>query len=52
MAVPIFIPPFFLYAVERKNMMPRNFYLKTLLEILAISFELYCAVPFAIGAYP
>ena len=33
-------------------MMPRNFYLKTTLEILAISFELYFAVPFAIGAYP
>jgi len=33
-------------------MMPRNYYLRTLLEILAICFELYCAVPFAIGAYP
>lgn len=52
LAVPIFIPPFILYAIERKNMMPRNFYLRTLLEISAISFELYCAVPFAIGAYP
>lgn len=52
LAVPIFIPPFILYAIERKNMMPRNFYLRTLLEISAICFELYCAVPFAIGAYP
>lgn len=52
LAVPIFIPPFILYAIERKNMMPRNFYIRTLVEILAICFELYCAVPFAIGAYP
>lgn len=52
LAVPIFIPPFILYAIERKNMMPRNFYLRTLLEISAICFELCCAVPFAIGAYP
>jgi Sideroflexins len=34
------------------HMMPRNFFLKTTLEILAICFELYFAVPFAIGAYP
>lgn len=33
-------------------MMPRNFYIKTSLEILVICFELYFAVPFAIGAYP
>ena len=33
-------------------MMPRNFYVRTMLEILAICFELYFAVPFAIGAYP
>ncbi len=32
--------------------MPKNFVLRTSLELLAISFELYCAVPFAIGAYP
>ena len=52
LAVPIFLPPFMLYAIERRNMMPKNFYLKTLVEILAICFELYFAVPFAIGAYP
>ena len=52
LAIPIFIPPFILYAIERKHLMPKNFYLKTMIEILAISFELYFAVPFAIGAYP
>jgi hypothetical protein len=52
LAVPIFIPPAILYFIEKKNMMPRNFYAKTCLEILAICFELYFAVPFAIGAYP
>ena len=34
------------------RMMPKNFYVRTTLEILAICFELYFAVPFAIGAYP
>ena len=52
LAIPIFIPPFILYYIERMHMMPKNFYLKTLLEISAICFELYFAVPFAIGAYP
>ena len=32
--------------------MPKNFYARTFLEILSICFELYFAVPFAIGAYP
>ena len=52
LAVPIFIPPVILYTIERMHMMPRNFYLRTTIEILAICFELYFAVPFAIGAYP
>jgi hypothetical protein len=52
LAIPIFIPPFILYTIERKHLMPKNFYVKTLVELLAISFELSCAVPFAIGAYP
>lgn len=52
LAIPIFIPPIILYTIEKRNLMPRNFYLRTTLEILAICFELYFAVPFAIGAYP
>jgi hypothetical protein len=52
LAIPIFIPPGILFAIERANLMPLNFYLRTTLEILAICFELYFAVPFAIGAYP
>lgn len=52
LAIPIFIPPFILFGIERAHMMPKNFYVKTTLEILAICFELYFAVPFAIGAYP
>lgn len=52
LAIPIFIPPMILYSIERARMMPKNFYMRTTLEILAICFELYCAVPFAIGAYP
>lgn len=52
LAIPIFIPPFILFGIERARMMPKNFYLRTTLEILCICFELYFAVPFAIGAYP
>jgi hypothetical protein len=52
LAIPIFIPPVILYSIERMRMMPKNFYVRTTLEILAICFELYFAVPFAIGAYP
>ncbi len=52
LAIPIFIPPFILYSIERARLMPRNFFLRTNLEILCICFELYFAVPFAIGAYP
>jgi len=50
--MPIFFPPAMLYMVEKRNMMPRNFYLRTLLELTFIATELYFAVPFAIGVYP
>ena len=52
LAIPIFIPPFLLYTIERRGFRPKNFYLRTSLELLTICFELYFAVPFAIGAYP
>ena len=52
LALPIFFPSAMLYLVEKKGMMPRNFYLRTCLEVLFIAFELYLAVPFAIAIYP
>jgi len=52
LAIPIFIPPIILYTIEKRGMMPRNFYARTALELCAIAFELSCAVPLAIGAYP
>ena len=52
LAVPIFVPSLMLYSIERARLMPRNYVARTLLEGLLISFELYCAVPFAIGVYP
>jgi hypothetical protein len=52
LAIPIFIPPAILYSIERMHLMPKNFFLRTSIEILCICFELYFAVPFAIGAYP
>jgi len=50
--VTIFVPPFFLLAIERMRLMPKNFYLKTLVEGLLISLELYFAVPLGIAIYP
>jgi len=52
LAVPIFFPPTMLYLIEKRNMMPRNFYLKTILEVSFICCELYVAAPFAIAVYP
>ncbi len=34
------------------NMMPRNFYLRTLLEVTFIAMELYVALPLGIAIYP
>ena len=52
LTIPIFIPPLMLIATERMGMMPRNFYLKTLVEVSYISLELYVAVPLGIAMYP
>lgn len=52
LAVPIFIPAVILLMIEKRRLMPKNFYAKTFLEFLLFTFELYCAVPFAIGIYP
>ena len=52
LAFPIFIPPLILYQIEKAHLMPRNFYMRTTLELLCIIFELYFAVPLAIGCYP
>ena len=52
LAIPIFFPPTMLYILEKRGMIPRNFYLQTLLQVALISCELYIAVPTAIGVYP
>jgi hypothetical protein len=52
LAVPIFMPPIMLLLTERAGLMPRNFYLKTLLEVSYIALELYVAVPLGIAMYP
>lgn len=52
LAIPIFFPPIMLYLIEKRRMMPNNFYLRTILELSLIATELYFAVPFAIGVYP
>jgi hypothetical protein len=52
LAIPIFFPATALYLIEKKGLLPRNFYLRTTLELSLIAFELYFAVPFAISVYP
>jgi uncharacterized membrane protein YecN with MAPEG domain len=50
--VTIFLPPIALVAIERVHMMPSNWYLKTLVEAILISGELYLAVPTGIAMFP
>lgn len=50
--VTIFLPPFALLAIEKMHMMPGNFYMKTLVEGILISGELYLAVPVGVAMYP
>lgn len=52
LTVTIFIPSMLLFAIERAKIMPRNFALKTTLELSLFFCELYLAVPLAIAAYP
>ena len=52
LAIPIFLPPVLLLLTEKVGMMPRNFYLKTFVEVSYIALELYLAVPMAIAMYP
>ena len=52
LTVTIFLPPLALVAIEKAKMMPRNFYLKTLLEGTLIAGELYLAVPIGIAMFP
>jgi uncharacterized membrane protein YecN with MAPEG domain len=50
--VTIFLPPIALVLIEKVGMMPGNWYLKTLLEAILISGELYLAVPVGIAMFP
>lgn len=50
--VTIFLPPLALVAIEKVGMMPKNWYLKTLVEAILISGELYLAVPVGIAMFP
>lgn len=50
--VTIFLPPIALVIIEKMKCMPKNFYLKTFLELVLISGELYLAVPTGIAMFP
>lgn len=52
LCVPIFIPSLCLFTIEKLHLMPRNFALKTCLELSLFFTELYLAVPLAIALYP
>jgi hypothetical protein len=41
-----------LYWIEKKRLMPKNFYVRTSLEAFFIGLELYFAVPVGIALYP
>jgi len=46
------LPPLALVALEKGHLMPRNWYLKTLVEATLIAGELYLAVPIGIAMFP
>ena len=50
--VTIFLPPLALVAIERAHLMPNNWYLKTFVEAVCITGELYLAVPVGIAMFP
>ena len=52
LAVPIFIPSICLFSIEKMGFLPRNFYMRTFLELFFIASELYLAVPLGIALYP
>ena len=52
LTVTIFLPPLALVALEKSHLMPKNWYLKTLVEGTLIAGELYLAVPIGIAMFP
>ena len=52
LTVTIFLPPLALIALEKGHLMPKNWYLKTLIEATLIAGELYLAVPIGIAMFP
>ena len=50
--VTIFLPPICLVLIEKAKLMPKNWYLKTLVEGTLIAGELYLAVPTGIAMFP
>jgi len=50
--VTIFLPPICLVLIEKARLMPKNWYLKTLVEGVLIAGELYLAVPTGIAMFP
>ena len=49
LTVTIFVPSMLLYLIERMKVMPKNFGIRTTLEMSLFFLELYMAVPLAIA---
>jgi len=52
LCVPLFLPALALLGIEKLRLMPKNFVLRTTLELSLFFCELYLAVPLAVAAYP
>ena len=52
MALPVGLPGFAVYALERKGLYPNNIVPRTIMQLSLISAQLLCAVPVSMGAFP
>ena len=52
LALPMLVPAFALYGIERMGWMPASFIGSTLVQMILFTIELYVALPLGISAYP
>lgn len=52
LALPMLVPGFLLWGIERAGLMPGSFFGCTMVQMLLFTMELYVALPLGISAYP
>ena len=52
LALPMIVPAFALYGIERMGLMPASFIGSTMIQMILFTIELYFALPLGIAAYP